>query len=74
LTSSDPGQAGGDALTSILFGDVAPVGRLPMTIYPNAYIWKRQIGDMWLRESGPDCVSNCRQGQNGGTAVVPTYR
>jgi len=45
-----------------------------MTIYPNAYIWKRQIGDMWLRESGPDCVSNCRQGQNGGTAVVPTYR
>ena len=32
-----PGQAGGDALTSILFGDVAPVGRLPMTIYPSSF-------------------------------------
>ena len=30
--------------------------------------------DMWLRESNTDCVSNCRHGSNGGTAVVPTYR
>jgi beta-D-xylosidase 4 len=67
-----PGQAGGDALTAVLFGDAAPTGRLPMTIYPNAYIWKRQIGDMWLHESDPDCVSNCKQ--SGPNAVVPTYR
>ena len=59
-----PGQSGGDALTAVLFGDVAPVGRLPMTIYPKAYIWKRQLGEMWLRESGPDCVSNCKQGRD----------
>lgn len=28
-----PGQAGGEALASILFGDVSPAGRLPITFY-----------------------------------------
>ncbi|PON38899.1 Glycoside hydrolase [Parasponia andersonii] len=32
-----PGEAGGQALTEIIFGDVNPGGRLPMTWYPESF-------------------------------------
>jgi beta-glucosidase len=33
-----PGQQGGDAIASILLGDVAPQGRLPVSWYPSDYV------------------------------------
>jgi len=47
-----PGELGGDAITSILFGDVSPAGRLVSTIYPADFINVRNISDMNLRDKG----------------------
>jgi beta-glucosidase len=33
-----PGELGGDAIASVLMGDVSPTGRLPVTVYPADYI------------------------------------
>jgi len=33
-----PGELGGDAVAAVLLGDVAPAGRLPVTVYPADYI------------------------------------
>jgi beta-glucosidase len=52
LDAHYPGQMGGDALASILFGDVSPAGRLTTTIYPDSMTTKRNISDMGLREKG----------------------
>ena len=32
-----PGEMGGDAIAAVLYGDHAPAGRLPVTIYPANY-------------------------------------
>ena len=32
-----PGEMGGDAIAAVLYGDHAPAGRLPLTIYPANY-------------------------------------
>jgi beta-glucosidase len=32
-----PGEMGGDAIAAVLYGDHAPAGRLPVTIYPRNY-------------------------------------
>ena len=42
-------QAGGEAIAAVVFGDRAPSGRLPVTIYDEGVIEKRSIGDMDLR-------------------------
>lgn len=47
-----PGQAAGDALAAVLFGDRAPAGRLPITFYDAALVDARNITDMNLRDRG----------------------
>ncbi|KAK6131145.1 hypothetical protein DH2020_035113 [Rehmannia glutinosa] len=43
-----PGQAGGQAIAEIIFGDHNPGGRLPLTWYPNDFI-KIPMTDMRMR-------------------------
>ena len=44
-----PGQAGGDAIASVLFGTYNPAGRLPVTQYPTDYINGFSMFDMNFR-------------------------
>ena len=46
-----PGQSGGSAILDILFGNVAPAGRLPITQYPASYTSQVPPTDMDLRPS-----------------------
>lgn len=46
-----PGQAGGEAIAAVVFGDRAPSGRLPVTIYDDSVVTSRDLGDMDLRSS-----------------------
>ena len=49
IESFYPGEVGGDAILSVLYGDVSPAGKLPYTIYDVSLTNKRQITDMGLR-------------------------
>ncbi|KAH9310561.1 hypothetical protein KI387_025596, partial [Taxus chinensis] len=44
-----PGQAGGDAISQIIFGDYNPGGRLPSTWYPQEYATNVNMSDMNMR-------------------------
>jgi beta-glucosidase-like glycosyl hydrolase len=52
LDAHYPGELGGDAIASVLFGDVSPSGRLTGTVYPANFITVRNISDMGLQEKG----------------------
>jgi hypothetical protein len=51
LESWYPGQAGGEAVAAVVWGDRAPSGRLPVTIYDEGFIQdtSRNITNMTLR-------------------------
>nr|POE56857.1 putative exo-1,4-beta-xylosidase xlnd [Quercus suber] len=49
LWAGYPGQDGGPAIADILFGKVAPAGRLPITQYPAKYVNEVAMTDMTLR-------------------------
>ena len=50
-----PGQSGGSAIASVIFGDYNPGGRLPHTQYPKDYINNLSMFDMGFR---PNASSN----------------
>ncbi|KAK4501653.1 hypothetical protein PRZ48_007462 [Zasmidium cellare] len=49
LWAGYPGQDGGPAIADVLFGNVAPAGRLPITQYPASYADEIPMTDMALR-------------------------
>ncbi|CAN1156156.1 Probable beta-D-xylosidase 5 [Linum perenne] len=44
-----PGQAGGDAISQVVFGDYNPAGRSPFTWYPKEYAEQVPMTDMNMR-------------------------
>ena len=46
-----PGQSGGLALATVVFGQYNPGGRLPVTIYPASYVNSVSMLDMQMRPS-----------------------
>lgn len=46
-----PGQAGGSAIASVIFGQYNPAGRLPITFYPASYVDTVSMFDMQMRAS-----------------------
>ncbi len=46
-----PGQSGGLALATVVFGQYNPAGRLPVTLYPASYVDAVSMFDMQMRPS-----------------------
>eukprot|EP01018_Ginkgo_biloba_P015514 Gb_39728 [translate_table: standard] len=44
-----PGEAGGDAIAQVIFGDCNPGGKLPTTWYPQDFVTKVPMTDMNMR-------------------------
>ena len=49
LDAHYPGELGGDAIAGVIYGDLAPQGRVTQTIYPAAWADTRPISDMSMR-------------------------
>eukprot|EP00944_MAST-04C_sp_MAST-4C-sp1_P007923 g7923.t1 len=52
LDAHYPGELGGDAIASALYGDYSPAGRLTTLVYPKDIVAARNISDMCLRCKG----------------------
>ncbi|KAK4619288.1 putative exo-1,4-beta-xylosidase [Fulvia fulva] len=63
-----PGQDGGVAIADVLFGNVAPAGRLPVTMYPATYV-SLPMTDMGLRPDGEKHLGRTYKWHDG--AVLP---
>ncbi|CAF3013227.1 unnamed protein product [Rotaria sp. Silwood2] len=46
-----PGEFGGTAIASVIFGQYNPAGRLPITFYPDSYVNQVSMLDMRMRPS-----------------------
>jgi beta-D-xylosidase 4 len=46
-----PGEAGGSAIASIIFGQYNPAARLPITFYPASYLDEVSMFNMRMRPS-----------------------
>lgn len=46
-----PGELGGEAIADVIFGLYNPSGRLPVTVYPSAFV-QRSVFNMDLRDDG----------------------
>ncbi|CAF1318287.1 unnamed protein product [Adineta steineri] len=46
-----PGQSGGLAVATVVFGQYNPAGRLPVTLYPGSYVNAVSMFDMQMRPS-----------------------
>ena len=46
-----PGELGGTAIASVVFGQYNPAGRLPITFYPGSYVNQVNMTDMRMRPS-----------------------
>ncbi|KAK8993565.1 hypothetical protein V6N11_033658 [Hibiscus sabdariffa] len=51
-----PGQAGGDAIAQVVFGDYNPAGRSPFTWYLQEYTDKVPMTDMNMRSQPPSTI------------------
>ncbi len=51
LWAGYPGQSGGSAIASVVFGQYNPGGRLPITFYPASYVDQVSMFDMSMRPS-----------------------
>jgi len=66
-----PGQSGGDAIAQTIFGENAPAGRLPYTIYPGEFVNQVSMFDMNMRPNATAGTPGRTYRFYTGTPVYP---